>query len=122
VTPKLSVPAHVVSPEILNILAQQCPLIVTTCEVDAMDTEPLTILQFIRVVYRYAITALTIDSIAYAASGFTMLASKIYLLAILLALAHSVIVDAPFLTTAMLIFGISIFASTLYFIAVTVKC
>jgi hypothetical protein len=121
-TPKPSVPARFVSPEINNILAKQCPLIVTTCEVDAMDTTPLTVLQTLLVVYRYAITGLTLGSIAYVASGFTMLASKVYLVAILLALAHCVIDDVPTTTTAMLIFGISIFAATLYFCAVTVKC
>jgi hypothetical protein len=115
--------------EILNILSKQCPLIVTTCEVDAMDTKPLTVLQALRIVYRYAIiayryaiTALTLGSIVYFASGVTMLASKVYLLAILFALGHHVIDDVPVATTAMLIFGISIFAATLYFFAVTVKC
>jgi hypothetical protein len=121
-TPKASAPARFVSPEILNILSQQCPLIVTTCEVDAMDAKPVTVLQALRVVYRHAITALTISSIAYLASGVTMLASKVYLVAILLALAHSLIDDVPVATTAMLIFGISIFAATLYFCAVTMKC
>jgi hypothetical protein len=121
-TPKSSLSVPVVSLEILNILSKQCPLIATTCEVDAMDTKPLTVLQNLLVVYRYAITALTIGSITYVASGFTMLASKVYLFAILLALAHSVIHDVPVATTAMLIFGISVFASSLYFFAVTVKC
>jgi hypothetical protein len=121
-TPKASAPTRFVSPDILNILSKQCPLIVTTCEVDAMDIKPVTVTEALRVVYRYAITALTIGTIAYVASGFTMLASKVYLFAILLALAHSVIDDVPAITTAMLIFGISIFASTLYFCAVTVKC
>jgi hypothetical protein len=87
-----------------------------------MDTKPLTVLQTLLVVYRYAITALTIGSITYVACGFTMLASKVYLFAILLALAHSVIDDVSVATTAMLIFGISVFASCLYFSAVTVKC
>jgi hypothetical protein len=90
-SPKSSVPAR---SEILNILSKQCPLVVTTCEVDAMDTKPLTVLQALRIVYRYAIiayryaiTALTLGSIAYFASGVTMLASKVYLLAILFAWA-----------------------------------
>jgi hypothetical protein len=36
-TPKSSVPARFRSPEILNILSRQCPLIVTTCEVGGLD-------------------------------------------------------------------------------------
>jgi hypothetical protein len=87
-----------------------------------MDTKPLTVLEALRIAYRYSITALTIGSIVYVASGVAMSASKVYLFAILLALGHSVIDDVPVATTAMLIFGISIFAATLYFFAVTVKC
>jgi hypothetical protein len=63
-TPKSSAPGR---SEILNILAKQCPLIVTTCEMDAMDTNPLTVLQALRIVYRYAITALTLGSTVYVA-------------------------------------------------------
>jgi hypothetical protein len=37
-------------------------------------------------------------------------------------LGHYVIDDIPVATTDMLIFGISIFAVTLYFFAVTMKC
>ena len=80
---------------------------------DAIYIQPLTVLQTLRVVYRYAVTAVTIGTITYVASGFTMLASKVYLFAILVALVHSFIVDAPFVTTAMLIFGNAVVASTL---------
>jgi hypothetical protein len=66
----------------------------TTCEEDAIDTKPLTLLQALRIVYWYAITVLTLNSIAYFASGATMLASKIYLLAILFILGLYVIYDA----------------------------
>jgi hypothetical protein len=67
-TPMSSIPARFVSPEILDNLFKQCPLIVTTCEVDAMDTKPLTVLEALHIAYRYAITALTIGSIVYVAS------------------------------------------------------
>jgi hypothetical protein len=75
------------------MLSKQCPLIVTTCEptfvtideVDAIGTKPLTVLQFIHIVYRYTMTALTLGSIAYFAIGVEFLASKIYLLAIMFA-------------------------------------
>lgn len=77
--------------------------------------------QALHIASRYVITTLTNGSIAYVASGFAMFASKVYLFAILLALAHSVIDAAPVATTAMLIFGISIFASTIYIFAITVK-
>jgi hypothetical protein len=121
-TPKSSVPA--VSPEIIRILAKQCPLIrqgEPTCEVDAMDVT-FSLLQTLRIVSRYAITALTIGGIVYIASSFTMLASKLFMLAIMLALGHSVFFGAPVATTALLIFGITIFASGFYFSAVIVKC
>ncbi len=65
-TSKASVPTAFLSPEILNVLSKQCPLIVTTCEVDVMDaTKPLTVLQALRIASRYAITAMTIGSIAF---------------------------------------------------------
>ncbi len=62
VIPKASFPHGFLSPEILNILSKQCPLIVTTCEEDA---KPLTVLQALRIASRYAITTLTIGSIAF---------------------------------------------------------
>ena len=65
-TSKAPVPTAFLSPEILNVLSKQCPLIVTTCEVDVMDaTKPLTVLQALRIASRYAITAMTIGSIAF---------------------------------------------------------
>jgi hypothetical protein len=65
-TSKAPVPTAFFLPEILNVLSKQCPLIVTTCEVDVMDaTKPLTVLQALRIASRYAITAMTIGSIAF---------------------------------------------------------
>jgi hypothetical protein len=58
--PKSSAPARSLSPEIMRILSKQCARIATTCEVDAVDTKPVTALQPFRVVYRYAIVVGTI--------------------------------------------------------------
>jgi hypothetical protein len=125
-TPKSSVPARSVSPEIIAILSKQCPLMSEseqTCEADDMDaTTPLTMLQSLRTASRWAISLSTIGTIAWIASSFTMLPSKLLLLSIWLALGDSVFFGAPAARTAMCIYGNASFASFFYFYAVIVKC
>jgi hypothetical protein len=63
---KLSAPTAFLSPEIIMVFSKQCAHIVTTCEVDEIDApKPLVVLQALWRVSRYAITMLTIGSIAF---------------------------------------------------------
>jgi hypothetical protein len=69
-------PTALLSPEIINLLSKQCPLIMTTCEVDAMDdAKPstndsvddvlawfATTLKTTRAAFRHAVIALTLSS------------------------------------------------------------
>jgi hypothetical protein len=93
-TPQSSAPTAFLLPEILNILCKQCPLIVSTCEVDAMDnTKPLIVLKALRIASRYCIPAVTLGSIVSFASGVKMVASTIYLLAIMFALGFLYVIN-----------------------------
>jgi hypothetical protein len=99
-TPKSSVPARFLSSEILNILSKQCPLIVSTCEVDAMDTtKPLAVMQALRIASRYATMTLTIGSIALYCSLQAPRAAFRYAITTLTPKSS---VPAPFLSPAIL--------------------